>query len=67
MNRMIRIALVALFGVAPVMGCNGDDDDVRSSRSTTRIESDGDRKTTKTTTTDDGRTTKTTTEKKTSD
>ena len=61
MKRFITTALVALFAAAPLIGCNGDDDDVRSTSSTTRIEPDGDQKTTKTTVTEDGKTTKKTT------
>jgi hypothetical protein len=63
MKRIITTSLVALFAAAPLIGCNGDDDvDARSTRSTTRIEPDGDRttKTTKTTTDSDGDTRKTT-------
>ena len=61
MKRLFALALAAAL-VAPIVGCSTDDDDqVRSSRTTTRIEPDGDRvsKTTKTTTDSNGNTVKT--------
>ena len=60
MKRLFALALAASL-VAPIVGCSTDDDDVRSSRTTTRIEPDGDRvsKTTKTTTDSNGNTVKT--------
>jgi hypothetical protein len=62
MKRLFTIAVAASLA-APLLGCHGDgidNDDVRSSntRTTTRIDSDGDRttKTTKVTTDSDGNT-----------
>jgi hypothetical protein len=63
MKRFTTITLVAMFAASILIGCQGDgvdNDDVRRSntRTSTRIESDGDRttKTTKVTTDSDGNT-----------
>ena len=65
MKRFTTIALAGLFASSLLLGCQGDgidDDDVRSTntRTSTRIESDGDRttKTTKVTTDSEGNTVK---------